>query len=207
MHFGCISSLWGHNDVAKESESWHLAILVELRSLRRREDLPQTMDIPCFFRVCSMLFPLRIGVEKNPLKARWNVTCPSHRRAKALCAQSGSWQGWSQGGSWRGTAWVSGPCFQPEWSGKNAGICFKKSIWMIRRSTGWFPGEKNHPQDNFYESSLWSVWCPQGAGERDQSISWDPINVNVSNEAGHGLFEVCPLLTSQWMQISATVMK
>ena len=33
------------------------------------------------------------------------------------------------------------------------------------------------------ECHVVSLGCwGQGAGERDQSISWDPINVNVSNE-------------------------
>lgn len=61
----------------------------------------------------------------------------------------------------------------------------------------WFPGEILHPQIakknqacQLCERSLYRAKCWQGAGERDQSISWDPINVNVSNEAGHGHFEV-----------------
>jgi hypothetical protein len=61
---------------------------------------------------------------------------------------------------------------------------------MVRKSTVWFPDEKasadreKNQACQLCERELYRAKCWQGAGERDQSISWDPINVNVSNEAG-----------------------
>ena len=180
IDFGCISSLCEGTTMLQRSLNLSPAVLVELDGHWEdsRENLPQIIDY-VFSAFFSMLFPSKWGVSgKLSLKPRPNVAC-----AKALCAQGGSWQGWSQGRVVRKKSF------------KN-----RHKNWMVRKSTVWFnlvswwnfasADRKKNQACQLCERSLYRAKCWQGAGERDQSISWDPINVNVSNEAGHGQFEV-----------------